>query len=141
MNCTNNAEKTATSWKGERLRAEYLEMPGLRLTVEQMRRLCGIERAICSVVLDLLVDEKVLCVRSDGHHARLTTGHHPHPAKPDLRTEQACHEGIVTLPHPALEPDRTGDGVAVAVGRASLPPDAKGRTAASSLAPRHSRLE
>ena len=44
----------------ERLRAEYLEMPGLRLTVEQVQRLCGIERAICSVVLDTLVEAKFL---------------------------------------------------------------------------------
>jgi hypothetical protein len=34
----------------ERLGAENLEMPGLRLTVEQVQRLSGIERAICSAV-------------------------------------------------------------------------------------------
>jgi hypothetical protein len=27
----------------ERLRAEYLEMPGLKLRIEQVQRLCGIE--------------------------------------------------------------------------------------------------
>jgi hypothetical protein len=43
-------------------------------------------------------------------------------------------------PHPALEPDRTGDGMTVVVGRASLQPDAKSRTVTSSLALRHSRL-
>ena len=44
----------------ERLRAEYLEMPGLQLTVEQVQRLCGIERAMCRVVLDTLVEAKFL---------------------------------------------------------------------------------
>ena len=36
----------------QRIRAEYLEMPGLRLTQEQAGRLCGVERALCQVVLD-----------------------------------------------------------------------------------------
>ena len=71
-----------------RLRAEFLEMPGLRLKSEQVQRLCGVERTICQMVLDLLVDEEFLCVKLDGHYARLTTGHHPHPAKADLGTDK-----------------------------------------------------
>ena len=67
-----------------RLRAEFLEMPGLCLTRDQVQRLCGVERTMCQMVLDLLVDEKFLRVKSDGHYARLTTGHHPHPAKAAL---------------------------------------------------------
>jgi hypothetical protein len=51
----------------QRIRAEYLEMPGLRLTLEQAQRLCGIERALCTTVLDALVDERFLYVKSDGH--------------------------------------------------------------------------
>ena len=43
----------------ERIRAEYLEMPGLCLTSEQVQRLCGVERTICQLVLDSLVDAKV----------------------------------------------------------------------------------
>jgi hypothetical protein len=70
-----------------RLRGEFMEMPGLRLTAEQVRRLCGIERSMCHVVLDLLLESKFLFVTPDGHYARLTTGHHPHPAKADLRTD------------------------------------------------------
>ena len=69
-----------------RIRGEYLEMPGLRLTLEQAQRLCGIERIICKMVLDALVEAKFLCVASNGHYARLTTGDHPHPAKADIRT-------------------------------------------------------
>jgi len=49
-----------------RLRAEYLEMPGLRLKPAQVQRLCGVERMICQMVLDVLVDEKCLCAKLDG---------------------------------------------------------------------------
>ena len=73
-----------------RLRAEFLEMPGLRLKPEQVQRLCGVERTICQMVLDVLVDEKFLCVKSDGHYARLTdaTIQRPQPATADLRSPQ-----------------------------------------------------
>ena len=69
-----------------RLRGEFMEMPGLRLTAEQVQRLCGIERAMCHVVLDSLVESKFLHVKPDGHYARLTTGRLSHPANADLRT-------------------------------------------------------
>ncbi len=69
-----------------RLRAEFLEMPGLCLKRDQVQRLCGVERAMCQMVLDALVGEEFLCVKLDGQYARLTTGHHPHPAKADLGT-------------------------------------------------------
>ena len=65
-----------------RLRGEFLEMPGLRLKSEQVQRLCGVERTICQRVLDSLVDENFLCVKSDGHYARLTTGREPMTAAP-----------------------------------------------------------
>jgi hypothetical protein len=72
-----------------RLRAEFLEMPGLCLKPEQVQRLCGVERTMCQMALDVLVDEKFLCVKSDGHYARLTdaTIQRPQP-KADLRPEQ-----------------------------------------------------
>jgi hypothetical protein len=54
-----------------RLRAEYLEMPGLRLTVAQAQRLCGVEPTMCQAILDALVDAKVLYRESDGQYARL----------------------------------------------------------------------
>ena len=75
-----------------RLRAEYLDMPGLRLTVAQARRLCGVERALCQRMLDALVDEKFLCVKADGAYARVPDGgddtSRPRPAKANLRSEQ-----------------------------------------------------
>ena len=69
-----------------RLRAEYLEMPGLQLTAEQVQRLCGIEPKVCQSTLDALVDTKFLCVTSGGLYARLTDGEirRLHPAKADL---------------------------------------------------------
>ena len=58
----------------ERIRGEYLEMPGLQLTVGQAQRLCGIEQSLCKTVLDALVDAKFLCVKPNGAYVRLTDG-------------------------------------------------------------------
>ena len=62
-----------------RIRAEYLEMPGLSLQSAQIQRLCGIERAICDIVLQTLVDQRFLRLTSDGKYARLTVGPLPRP--------------------------------------------------------------
>jgi hypothetical protein len=69
-----------------RIRGEYLEMPGLRLTLEQAQRLCGVERILCKTVLDALVEAKFLCVRPDGTYARAIEGRdipRPQPMKAD----------------------------------------------------------
>jgi hypothetical protein len=52
----------------ERLRAEYREMPGMQLKLEQVQRLCGIEPSLCKEALDALVDAKFLRVKSDGSY-------------------------------------------------------------------------
>ena len=72
----------------QRVRAEYLEMPGLRLKAEQVQRLCGIERTTCQLVLDTLVNANFLCVKADGHYARVTEGRfsRPQPARADFGT-------------------------------------------------------
>ena len=57
-----------------RLRAEFLEMPGMQLKPEQVRRLCGVELELCQAVLNSLVDAKFLCVCADGRYARVTDG-------------------------------------------------------------------
>jgi len=54
-----------------RIRAEFLEMPGLRLTLPQTQRLCGADRASCEAVLHALVDEHFLALRH-GSYARPT---------------------------------------------------------------------
>lgn len=58
----------------ERLRAEYLEMPGMRLRLEQVQRLCGFEQTTCRLVLDALVKANFLCLKSDGTYVRVTEG-------------------------------------------------------------------
>jgi hypothetical protein len=62
-----------------RIRAEYLEMPGMTLTSHQLQRLCGIDGQVCTLVLDALVNEKFLRVRTNGTFARLTDGSAPRP--------------------------------------------------------------
>jgi hypothetical protein len=71
----------------DRLRAEFLEMPGLCLKLNQVQRLCGVERTTCQRALDMLVNEAFLRAKEDGHYARLTEGYHPQPAKQNLRTD------------------------------------------------------
>ena len=72
----------------QRVRAEYAEMPGMRLTTEQVQRLCGIEQNICQMVLDTLVDARFLCVTTGGHYARVTEGlPRVRSGKADLRTD------------------------------------------------------
>ena len=53
-----------------RIRAEYLEMPGLSLTREQLQRLCGVERSACEAAIETLVESGFLSMRPDGTYAR-----------------------------------------------------------------------
>ena len=79
----------------ERLRAEFLEMPGLRLTVVQVQRLCGVDDAMCQDVLDALVDVKFLRRNTDGTYVRLAEGcdtYRPHPARAEARRSQKVRE-------------------------------------------------
>jgi hypothetical protein len=57
-----------------RLRAEFVEMPGMRLTPQQVQRLCGVERGLCQTVLDSLVNTRFLCTSTNGQYARVTDG-------------------------------------------------------------------
>ena len=71
------------------IRAEYLEMPGLRLKANQVQRLCGIEQTMCQLVLDSLVESHFLCLKPDGAYARATDGAdhpRPHPVQARLET-------------------------------------------------------
>jgi len=58
----------------QRLRGEFLEMPGLRLTVQQAERLCGVDPAVCKAILDALVEAKFLSVKRDGSYGRVADG-------------------------------------------------------------------
>lgn len=52
-----------------RIRGEFLEMPGLRLTLRQAMRLWNLDAATCEVALGLLVRHKFL--RQTAHGAFL----------------------------------------------------------------------
>ena len=49
-----------------RVKGEYLEMPGLRLTSAQAQRLWGLDRESCRALLGALVDAKFLTQTRDG---------------------------------------------------------------------------
>ena len=48
-----------------RVRSEFLEMPGLRLRVDQAQRLWNLDRASCELLLSSLVETKFLRRYSD----------------------------------------------------------------------------
>ena len=53
-----------------RVRGEYTEMPGLRLTAAQAQRLWGLDQAACDALLAALVDAKFLFRTRDGAFMR-----------------------------------------------------------------------
>ena len=55
-----------------RIRGEFLEMPGLRLTHRQAQRLFGLDQHTCTQLLDSLVGETFLRRTNDEMYARLT---------------------------------------------------------------------
>jgi hypothetical protein len=75
----------------ERIRAEFLEMPGMRLTPEQVQRLSGVNREVCKCVLDDLVRAKFLGVMPNGSYGRLSD-----TCKSESRS---IHGERQTLPH------------------------------------------
>ena len=54
-----------------RVKGEFLEMPGLRLTESQARRLWGLEAASCNALLNALVDANFLFRTRDGAFMRV----------------------------------------------------------------------
>ena len=54
----------------QRIRNEFLEMPGLRLTAAQAQRLWSLERLMCESLLAALVDSKFLTRTGDGAFVR-----------------------------------------------------------------------
>jgi hypothetical protein len=57
-----------------RIRGEYLEMPGLRLTEAQARRLWGLDGPRCADVLAALTETRFLHRREDGTYVRAGDG-------------------------------------------------------------------
>jgi hypothetical protein len=83
----------------QRIKSEYIEMPGLALRPEQVQRLCGVDGASCQTVLEALVEAGFLSKRSDGAYGRYRN--------PDISRARQAKAG--------LEPD-----AAVAVSRRRL---------------------
>jgi hypothetical protein len=54
-----------------RIRQEFIEMPGLRLTVKQAARLWGLDLAACEYVIDILVRAGLLRWTTAGAIARI----------------------------------------------------------------------
>ena len=57
-----------------RIRMEYLEMPGLALTSGQARRLWNLDPALCDAVLSTLVREEFLSETRNGAFLRRNDG-------------------------------------------------------------------
>jgi hypothetical protein len=65
-----------------RIRGEFLEMPGLRLTEAQACRLWGLDLSMCSALLAALTDATFLFRTREGAYMRVE---HARPAKAGLR--------------------------------------------------------
>ena len=69
-----------------RIRSEYLEMPGLRLTCAQGQRLWGLDATVCAEALQSLMESGFLRRTDAGQYVRLTDGM---VLTPRLRTAKA----------------------------------------------------
>jgi hypothetical protein len=56
-----------------RVRTEYLEMPGMKLTRSQVRRLWLLDPPLCDAVLDVLVESGFLRRRRDDTYSRVSS--------------------------------------------------------------------
>ena len=82
-----------------RISAEYLEMPGLRLTLPQALRLWGLDEPTCAAALETLLATKFLSRRLDGTYVRATDGQSParfSMLKADLAAE------AIAMPRPRV---------------------------------------
>jgi hypothetical protein len=70
-----------------RVQGEFLEMPGLRLTQAQARRLWGLEASACDALLGALVDAKFLFRTRDGAFMRVE---HATPVKAAMRPRKTA---------------------------------------------------
>lgn len=57
-----------------RIKSEFVEMPGLRLTSAQAQRLWGLEAPFCDAILGALVDARFLLRTGDDVYLRIDAG-------------------------------------------------------------------
>jgi hypothetical protein len=69
-----------------RIRGEFLEIPGLRLTFSQACRLWQVDRATCERVLHMLLQENFLTCTRDGAFVAVP---HPDPRQDPLESPLA----------------------------------------------------
>ena len=75
-----------------RIRGEYMEMPGLRLTHAQAQRLWGLDAHTCARMLGALVEDQFLCLGNDGAYGRFsadTTAFRPRPLAAEFFADPA----------------------------------------------------
>jgi len=65
----NHVDWTTSDWLAI-VRSEYLEMPGLRLTRCQARRMWGLDDSTCGAILNELVMVGFLRISDDGSYTR-----------------------------------------------------------------------
>ncbi|HET9831081.1 MAG TPA: hypothetical protein VFP91_05215 [Vicinamibacterales bacterium] len=53
-----------------RIRAEFVEMPDLKLTIEEIQRLCDVNRSLCEAAIESLVQAQFLYETSDRRYTR-----------------------------------------------------------------------
>jgi hypothetical protein len=78
----------------DRIRGEYREMPGLRLTIAQARRLWQLDHDACVEALDTLVREGFLGVTLDHAYVAL-----PFTSRAQLRPLRATLESVPVRRH------------------------------------------
>jgi hypothetical protein len=71
-----------------RVRGEYLEMPGLKLTRLQAQRLWAMDEQTCDDILDTLTEARFLHRQNDGTYARLVDGPLAFPPPRMVRAER-----------------------------------------------------
>jgi len=94
--------KELPAWKDQilrRIRAEFLEMPGMRLTLFQAKRLWGLDEQTCVQALEFLIADRFLDRRTDGTYTRLTDGAVPYPAPRMVKASLTT--AAVRAPRPA----------------------------------------
>ena len=67
------AQTTITDWI-HLIRSEYLEMPGLHLTRDEVQRLWRLDAVTCDALLDAFVDVRFLRRTHDGAYVRADGG-------------------------------------------------------------------
>lgn len=104
-----------------RIWGEFSEMPGLRLTQAQARRLWGLDEETCTRILDLLVETKFLCRTGLHGYQRLTEGAVAFPGSRIGETE--VDQGVIGN---GDRHSRKGDrSVAVCTGSAATATDGR----------------